>query len=163
MPGIDRAMCAEDPLPLVATLGGQAAPAADEPSASWRRSFRGEARQVSEMRQWLRSLLPECPAQDDVLSVACELATNAVRHTLTGLGGWFGVEVIVRDHETVRVVVADGGGPGTPRIAGETDCEHGRGLRVVRALSADDGYSGGDGGRQVWAEVPWHGISEARL
>ncbi len=81
------------------------------------------------MRQWLRSFLPECPAKDDVLYVACELAANAVQYTRTGRGGWFGVEVIVHDHKAIRVAVADGGGPGTPRIVDEPDCEHGRGLR----------------------------------
>lgn len=163
MPGVDRAMCAEDPLPLVATLGGQAAPAADEPPASWRRSFAGEACQVREMRQWLRSFLPECPVKDDVVYVACELATNAVQHTMSGQGGWFGVEVIIRDHEVIRVAVADGGGPGTPRIVDQPGCENGRGLRVVRALSICDGCAGGEDGRQVWAEIPWHGIPEARV
>lgn len=157
MSSVDHVVCAEDPLPLLAPLGEQADP------ASRRRSFPGEACQVSEMRRWLRSFLPECPAKDDVLNVACELAANAVQHTRTGRGGWFGVDVIVRDHEVIRVAVADGGGPGVPRIVDEPDYVHGRGLRVVRALSACDGYSGGEDGRQVWAEIPWHGIAEASV
>lgn len=165
MSGIDHAVCAEDPLSLVAPLGEEAdrpEPGKDSPP-SWRRSFPGEARQLSEMRQWLRSFLPECPAKDDVVYVACELATNAVQHTRTGLGGKFGVEVIVHDDQAIRVAVADGGGPGAPQVVGEADRERGRGLRVVRALSTRDGYSGGEDGRQVWAEIPWHGIAEARV
>lgn len=154
---------AEDCLPPVAPLGVRADRADGEPAPPWRRSFPGEARQVSEMRQWLRSFLPECPAQDDVLYVACELATNAVQHTRSGQGGWFGVEVIVRACQAIRVTVADRGGPGEPRIVDEPQCEHGRGLHVVRALSARDGYSGDNSGRQVWAEIPWQGVSEARV
>src|SRR5258708_28913103 len=162
MSGIDQVACAEDHLPLAAPLGGQTDLAADESPPSWRRLFPGEARQVSEMRKWLRSFLPECPAQDDVLCVACELATNAVQHTKTGQGGWFGVEVIVRDHKAIRVSVADRGGPSTPQVVNEPQRANGPGLCVVRALSARAGYSGGEGGRQVWAEIPWHGTPEGR-
>jgi serine/threonine-protein kinase RsbW len=160
MPEVNRVVCAEDARPMAAPLVRSAA---DCSPVRWRRNFPGEARQVSVMRQWLRSVLPECPAQDDVLFVASELATNAVQHTRTGQDGWFGVEVVLHDRETILVAVADGGGPGTPAIADEAHREHGRGLRVVRALSACDGYCGGEEGRRVWAEIPWQGVPEARV
>lgn len=163
MYGIDQVACADDHLGLAAPLGGQAEPAADASPPCWRRLFPGEPRHVSEMRKWLRSFLPECAAKDDVLCVACELATNAVQHTRTGPDGWFGVQVIVLDHKVICVTVADGGGPCTPQIVNEPQRENGRGLCIVGALSARYGYSGDEGGRQVWAEVPWHGISEARV
>ena len=31
----------------------------------WRRAFPGEERQLSLLRRWIASLLPECPARDD--------------------------------------------------------------------------------------------------
>lgn len=37
----------------------------------------------------LASVLPECPARDDVISVATELASNAILHTASGNRGWF--------------------------------------------------------------------------
>src|SRR5215469_13028535 len=118
MSGIDHLVCAEDPLPMVPPLGELPDPA----GADWqpvRRFFPGQACQVSEMRKWLRTSLPECPATDDVLCVACELATNAVRHTRTGCGGWFEVEVIVRDHQVIRIAVADNGGHRTRELVDE--------------------------------------------
>src|SRR5215467_1292564 len=71
-------------------LGGQPAPA---PGARWWREFPGDAREAAAVRQWLTSLLPDCPARGDVVSVASELAGNAVRHTASGRGGKFAVEV----------------------------------------------------------------------
>lgn len=35
------------------------------------------------------ALLADCSARDDVLTVANELATSAVSHTLSEKGGWF--------------------------------------------------------------------------
>ena len=72
----------------------------------WRRVFPGEGRQLAALRQWLASLLPECPARDDVICVATELGTNAVQHTASGGGGWFAVEVSWHG-PAVRGAVAD--------------------------------------------------------
>lgn len=155
-------VCAEDHLPMAAPLGVQADLTARESASPRRRSFPGEPRQVSEMRNWLKSFLPEFPAREDVLYVASELATNAIKHTRTGQGGWFNVEIVVRGGEGIRMAITDAGGLTTPRIVDEPDCEHGRGLRLVRALSASDGYSGDESGCLVWAEIPWKGISEGR-
>ena len=66
------------------------------------------------MRQWLSSLLPECPALPDVISVGSELATNAIQHSTTGQGGWFDVEVTVQNRQVVRLAVADDGSHSTP-------------------------------------------------
>ena len=81
----------------------------------WRQVFFGEERQLATLRCWLVSLLPDCLARDDVISVATELASNAIRHTTSGQGGRFGVE-ITRHAAVVRVAVADSGGPGEPRV-----------------------------------------------
>jgi hypothetical protein len=67
-----------------------------EPQASalrWRRVFPGDDVQISMLRRWLECLLPPCSSRDDLISVAVELGTNAVRHTASGSGGQFVVEV----------------------------------------------------------------------
>lgn len=120
----------------------------------WRRVFAGQECELSALRGWLRSLLPECPARDDVIIVADELASNAIVHTASGRGGWFAVEV-TWPGPLVRVAVADGGAPGGPQIVADPAGEHGRGLVVVAALSARTGMCGGPEGRLVWAEIPW--------
>ena len=120
----------------------------------WRRVFPGEARQLSLMRRWLESLLPDCPARDDVLCIATELGTNAIRHTASGRGGLFALEVI-RQRSAVRVAVEDGGSAGAPQVIDDPAGEQGRGLLVVQSLAAGFGVLGDHRGRTVWAEVPW--------
>jgi anti-sigma regulatory factor (Ser/Thr protein kinase) len=116
--------------------------------------FRGQRRELSALRRWLSSLLPECPSRDDVLSVATELASNAVLHTASGQGGWFAVEVSLH-RQAVVVAVADCGGSSEPHVIDDPAGEHGRGLMLVRNLSARTGYTGDQHGRLVWAQVPW--------
>src|SRR6266568_95221 len=79
------------------------APAAE---LKWRELFPGEEQQISALRRWLTGLLPECPSRDDVVTVAVELATNAVKFTASGQGGSFAVE-ITWGGTVVRVGVAD--------------------------------------------------------
>jgi hypothetical protein len=108
------------------------------------------------LRRWLEQLLPPCPARDDVVSVAVELCTNAVRHTASGQGGRFVLEVTwtVR---MVRVAVFDTGAPDGPWVIEDPLGEDGRGLRMVHTLSARSGVSGDTRGRVVWADILWTG------
>lgn len=136
-------------------------PDASSPSASvsvlrWRRVLRGDEAQISVLRRWIAGLLPECGARDDVVAVAVELATNAIRHTASGRGGLFAAEVSWH-RSAVRVAVADDGAPQGPRMIEDPLAEHGRGLVLVRGLSSRMGISGDHRGRLVWAEVPWTG------
>ena len=118
----------------------------------WRQVLRGEQHQLAVLRRWLASMLPGCPARDDVISVATELASNALRHTASGRGGWFAVE-ITRYQSIVRIAVADQGGPAEPHVIEDLDAEHGRGLLLVRGLSLRTGVTGDQRGRLVWADV----------
>ena len=118
----------------------------------WRQAFPGEERQLATVRRWLVSLLPDCPARDDVISVATELASNAVRHTTSGQSGRFGVE-ITRYPAVVRVAVTDSGGPGEPRVIDDITAENGRGLLLVHGLSVRTGIAGSQRGRLVWADI----------
>jgi hypothetical protein len=122
----------------------------------WRQVFTGEKRQLGLLRRWLVACLPECPARDDVISVATELGSNAILHTASGRGGWFAVELTWYP-SVVRVAVADHGGPAEPHVVEDPDGEHGRGLLLVHGLSARTGVTGGEPGRTVWAEIAWEG------
>lgn len=126
----------------------------------WRQVLRGEDRQLGVLRRWLSSMLPECPARDDVASVAVELASNALRHTASGRGGWFAVE-LTRYPSIVRVAVADQGGPAEPHVIDDPDAEHGRGLLLVRGLSVRTGVTGDQRGRLVWADVAFGDLDDA--
>jgi anti-sigma regulatory factor (Ser/Thr protein kinase) len=136
--------------------------AASASGLRWRQVFPGDERQLGELRRWLAGLLPACAARNDVVSVAVELATNAVKFSASGRGGWFVVE-ITWYRQTVRVAVADGGGPTAPHMIEEPMGDHGRGLVMVRALSARIGACGDHRGRLVWAEVPWMGDGAVAL
>ena len=134
--------------------GPSGAPAASLPGMRWRRVFPGEERQLSALRRWLESLLPDCAARQDVASVATELGTNAIRHTASGQGGWFVVE-ITWHQPAVRVAVTDYGSPGEPRVIDDPAAQHGRGLLLVEGLSVRTGVCGDHRGRLAWADIPW--------
>jgi anti-sigma regulatory factor (Ser/Thr protein kinase) len=121
---------------------------------TWRQEYPGEAKELASLRRWLTSILPPCPAREDLLLMATELAGNAVRHTASGQGGAFGVRVTWEDG-AVLVAVDDAGGPGEPRVVDDPLAEGRRGLLLVRELSARIGMSGDYRGRTVWAEVLW--------
>lgn len=120
---------------------------------AWR-VFPGEEHALPAVRRWLTSLLPPGPATDDVLSVATELGSNAVRHTASGRGGWFAVEVAWLE-SALRVAVADCGGPAEPLVLEHPDGERGRGLLLVRGLSLRTGVRGDQRGRLVWADCAY--------
>lgn len=124
------------------------------PGPRWWEQFAGEERQLSAVRRWLASLLPDCPARDDVAIIATELASNAIRHTASGQGGSFAVGITLHQR-IIRVAVADGGSPGEPQVIDDPDQEHGRGLLLVRGLAIRIGMCGNHRSRVVWADVQW--------
>lgn len=131
-------------------------------SMPWLRIFPGEACKLGLVRRWLASLLADGPAQDEILIVATELATNAIQHTASGGDGYFAVEITAR-FGTLRIAVADGGSTGEPvLLASSAADESGRGLLLVRGLSTRLGVCGDHRGRLVWAEVPRFPASAAR-
>jgi serine/threonine-protein kinase RsbW len=137
-------------------LGAAGAPPGLRPGLRWRRVFPGQERELGAMRRWLASLLPDSPARDDLATVATELCANTIRHTASGRGGWFAVEISWYGR-VVRVAVADSGGPGKPRVIEDPSADSGRGLLLVRGLSLRTGVSGDQRGRLVWADVLWDG------
>ncbi len=93
-----------------------------------------------------------------MITVADELASNAIQHTRSGRGGQFTVSVTWYG-QIVRVAVTDGGAPDGPQFIDDPDAEHGRGLLVVRGLSVHSGARGDSQGRLVWADVSWDSTS----
>src|SRR6266487_2149323 len=118
----------------------------------WRKIFGGNAREMRTLRRWLAELLPVCSARDDVVTVAVEMATNAVKFTASGRAGWFAVEITWHGR-VVRVAVADDGAPTGPRLIDDPQADHGRGLIMVRALSTRVGVLGDERGRFIFADI----------
>jgi serine/threonine-protein kinase RsbW len=128
-------------------------------------TFPGEPSQVRCARRFISDLLgPTWPRLDDVLVLASEISSNAVRHTASGNGGKFEVAVSVfAAVGAVRVAVTDQGSPSEPAIASGTDGDGesgllemssgGRGLRIVDVMADRWGHRGSELGRTVWFEV----------
>ena len=141
-------------MPSQHATGSQQSRAEDWARLRWWRVFPGEDRQLRVMREWLRSLLPACMARDDVIAVASELGANAVRHTRSGRGGQFSIEVTWAG-SMISIVAGDSGGPSQPRVIDDPEGENGRGLRLVRSLSLTVEVTGDERGRFVRTDVPW--------
>lgn len=80
----------------------------------WCRNFPGTRDQISEARRFVHSYLGDRPETDTAELVVSELATNAIRHTRSGLpGGRVGVTLHAGGTLLV-LAVHDEGGPSTP-------------------------------------------------
>lgn len=120
----------------------------------WRRVFPGQEDQVGRVRRFVAELLAGYPERDDVALCATELATNAIRHTASGRGGFFAIELSWAAM-TIRLAVADGGALTSPVLrqhGPDTLEEAGRGLDVVASLCDSYGSEGDHRGRVVWAQ-----------
>jgi two-component sensor histidine kinase len=126
------------------------------------RSFPARLDQVREVRRYLGEVLAGCPAADDLVLSASELAGNSVLHSASGRpGGTFIVRVEVRPGIDVLIEVADGGGPWVQQ-AEPADRPHG--LDLVRVLAAESGVRGDPmNGRVSWARFTWDGSAADRL
>ncbi|MCO5969798.1 ATP-binding protein [Actinoallomurus soli] len=109
---------------------------------------------VARMRHWAYGMLvPAYEAiADDTVLLACELATNAIRHSGSGTV----TVTLLSLTDAIRVEVADSGASGdVPRIVESgPDATGGRGLHMVATLTCGRwGTYVGDTGRIVWCEV----------
>jgi serine/threonine-protein kinase RsbW len=139
-------------------------PSAGEPVSTrsqwWWRRYPGRPDQVAGVRAFLAETLADCPAVEDVILMADELASNAVQHSNSRApGATFGLRVLVHRGQSVRVEVVDAGGrwtrPGRADRAGDGYPHGGRGLRIVEALAVAWGVKGDETGRTVWFTVGW--------
>lgn len=89
---------------------------------------------------------------DDAQTVASELVTNAIQHATADVCDKVGVTLmIVWGGDAVAVVVTDPS-PVPPVIRqAAPGSEHGRGLRIVEALSAHWSWNREDDGKAVYA------------
>lgn len=116
------------------------------------RTFPNEPASVTAARKFVKTVLRGL-APDTLQAVelmVSELATNCVRHTDDG----FEIRV-QRGSAEIRVEACDRGA-GKPRLRSPGPMDpHGRGLRIVEALSGAWGVDSGPGrGKLVWFEVP---------
>jgi anti-sigma regulatory factor (Ser/Thr protein kinase) len=117
--------------------------------------------EVRTMRRWLYDLLTEEDASvvEDVVLAASEVVTNAIEHSDSGvLGGEISIAALAIDGSTIRMeVVDDGSSSAYPTVRKlDVDAVGGRGLQIVRAVSAGrwGACSEGSGQMMVWFEVP---------
>lgn len=120
-------------------------------------TFPGLAAVVPSARRFVRGILADCPRAYDLELIACEMISNAIRHTPAGEPR--GVFTL-----TIRT------GPGRARIevsgpssgewhqdegSGCPDDEDGRGLAIIAALADAFGHDVDAIGQTVWAQADW--------
>lgn len=92
-------------------MTSSASSAASRAPQRYEQKFEARRDQVREARRFLAGILDGCPAADDVLLAASELATNAVLHSASSQpGGTFTITAEVSDGEHVRIAIRDQGG-----------------------------------------------------
>jgi anti-sigma regulatory factor (Ser/Thr protein kinase) len=120
-----------------------------------RRVFPGRPEQVAHARRFVTRTLDGCPAVEEAVLCVSELATNALAHTASGIGGAFEV-IVCRGQASALIAVYDDGSASPPAVRGlETTSEDGRGLGVVALIASRWGHFGGESGRVVWFELCW--------
>jgi len=115
-------------------------------------TFCGRAEEAARVRREIAAYLAGCPAVEDMVLIASELAANATVHTRSR-GGSFWVRCLL-SAGTARIEVEDLGGPWRQRNS--DDRPHG--LDIIQALAGPDGWGTQvteTGGRIVWAQLEW--------
>lgn len=115
--------------------------------------FRGRAEEAARVRREIAAYLENCPAVDDMVLIASEMAVNAVMHTRSR-GTTFRVRCQLCPR-AARVEVEDLGGPWRQRRS-SGDRPHG--LDIIQALTGPEGWGtqpDGTGGRITWARLTW--------
>ena len=128
---------------------GQRAPGAFRSAMTSRRRFGPSKESISAARRFVTRIISDAPVEvrESVAVMVSELSTNALVHAASG----FDV-VVDRSGETVLVAVTDWGG-GAPELRSPKSTEpHGRGLRIVEALSDEWGIVSTSGGvkKTIW-------------
>ena len=118
-------------------------------TAAWQRAYPGLPAQARIVRADLRLLLAGCPAADDVLLLASELAANAIAHSHSGRpGGSFTVCLTHEPGSGVRAEIADQGSAWPGDLLASAQPPHG--LYLLQALSTACGARRDGHRRIVW-------------
>ena len=92
--------------------------------------------------------------RDDAMLVLSELVSNAVQHAAPLPSGEIRVRWEVRD-DLLHIEITDGGAGTLPHASvAALSALGGRGLEIVRTVSAQWGVTEGQDSGTVWAEVP---------
>jgi two-component sensor histidine kinase len=110
----------------------------------------GTPKSVPVARRLVRETLTGCPRAGDLMLTVTELAANSIKHSASGHGGSFTVQVRT-DPGWARVEVTDDG-----PAQGNTSVSNGWGLAIVADVTDQTGaIIQPDGRRTAWAEVFW--------
>ena len=134
------------------------APPPAHPSTWYQRTFHGRPDQVGQVRRDLARHLAGCPAADDAVLIASELAANSVMHSASG-GEFFTVRCETHPGY-VWIEVEDLGGPW--QLAQPDGRPHG--LDIIGALAGPDNWGAdttSDGDRIVWVRLDLPGERRA--
>jgi anti-sigma regulatory factor (Ser/Thr protein kinase) len=121
-------------------------------ATTYQGTFHGRAEEAARVRREIAGFLGDCPAAEDIVLIAHELAANAIVHSRSR-GGRFAVRCELAPG-SARVEIQDTGGPWRTR----TDDDRPHGLDIVQALTGPDGWGTKgtpDDNRIVWAALQW--------
>jgi hypothetical protein len=122
----------------------------------YQRTFHGQADQVAQVRREIAAHLDSCPAADDAVLIASELAANAITHSASA-GEFFTIRCQAHPGY-LRIECEDLGGEWHPKPA--DDRPHG--LDIIQALAGPGNWgteTTSDGDRVVWVRL---GLPPAR-
>ena len=122
---------------------------------AFERSYPGTTDQPRRVRADLADIARPCPASEELVLLASELATNAVLHSRSGHPDrTFTVRAVLYPGDYAWVEVIDEGGAWAPDAY---DDEHGRGLTLVAIVAGDGnwGIEGDDASRVAWFRLGW--------
>jgi anti-sigma regulatory factor (Ser/Thr protein kinase) len=136
-----------------------AASTAPAHAADWEKTYPGSRDTVRCVRQDVRAFLGGCPevVADDAELVASELATNAIRHSLSGAaGGTYVVRVSHYATEKIPYVWVEVEDQGSPSWDGLLRPQPTHGLAVIGCSSSSMGSDiAAEGRRAVYARLEY--------
>jgi len=131
------------------------APPPADPARMWEATYPGTADQVRHVRAALKSHLRDCPAADDVILLADELAANAIRHSRSRLpGGTFTIRVQHFHGDYVRAEIEDQGNTAWDGNLSRS-ARHPHGLYLLLTLAPDCGVDDSRHGRTIWFRIDY--------
>lgn len=122
---------------------------------TFERAYPGTIDQPGRVRADLAEIAGQCPVADELVLLASELATNAIRHSRSGdPGRSFTMLATLYPGDYAWVAVIDEGGAWVRKAP---DDERGRGLAIVASIAGDGnwGIEGSSASRVAWFRLDW--------